>query len=71
MSDFELWEEFEPRIKRISSKTKLDKEKFCKKNKIGKNRYGPHIYVSGSRYCVKCKHLKKEGKKTYEYRKFD
>lgn len=54
------------KFKRISSKTKLNKEKYCKKNKLSNNRYGPHVYDSNGKYCLKCNHYKKE-KKDYEY----
>lgn len=30
----------------------FNKEKFCKKNKIGNGQYGPHIYENGN--CVLC-----------------
>ena len=33
-------------------KRKFNKERFCKKNKIGNNRFGPHEYVDGN--CNKC-----------------
>lgn len=43
-----------------SVKQKLDKNRFCKKNKVGPKRFGPHIYAEGnSRECRYCGHLRK------------
>jgi hypothetical protein len=30
----------------------FNKERFCKRNKLGGGRYGPHIYKDG--YCMFC-----------------
>ena len=49
--------------KHISKKTKLNKHKYCKKNKLNGGMFGPHIYDSSGKSCVKCGHLKKENKK--------
>lgn len=32
---------------------KINKERFCKKNKLNGNQYGPHIYENGR--CTQCK----------------
>lgn len=53
----------EVRQKRISAKTKLNKNKFCKKNKLSGAKYGPHVYDNSGKYCIKCGHIKKEGQK--------
>lgn len=31
---------------------KFNKERFCKKNRIGSGKYGPHQYDDG--YCIRC-----------------
>jgi hypothetical protein len=32
---------------------KINKERFCKKNKLGHGRYGPHIYED-KKHCKLC-----------------
>jgi hypothetical protein len=61
MQDFDSWDETEVRSKRISKKTKLNKHRYCKKNKINGGLYGPHTYGPAGKTCIKCGHIKKEG----------
>jgi hypothetical protein len=66
MQEQDIWDIGVNQNKRISAKTKLNKDKYCKKNKLGNFKYGPHTYVQNNNYCVKCNHLRKE-KKNYEF----
>lgn len=50
--------------KHRSIKQKLDKNRFCKKNKIGSKNFGPHTY-QGSNLCVLCGHVKKDPRKRW------
>jgi hypothetical protein len=42
------WEENRPR----RSGRKINKERFCKKNRIGSGKYGSHEYNEG--HCIRC-----------------
>lgn len=67
MTKYKEWQ-FEDDPKPTKSyKQRLDKHKYCKKNRIGKNKYGPHVYGEDGKYCVKCGHIKKERKRNYGY----
>lgn len=39
--------------------SKINKHKYCKKNKQGPKQYGSHIYENGSVYCKLCGHIDK------------
>lgn len=63
MQNFDIYDDMvEGHAKRISQKTKLNKYKYCKKNKISGKNYGPHTYDPTGKFCVRCGHLKKENK---------
>ena len=38
---------------------KINKNYFCKKNKIGNNRFGSHIYEGNDNHCKLCGHVRK------------
>jgi hypothetical protein len=60
VSDWKKWveedelEQNRPRIK------KVNKNFVCKKNKLGNNKFGPHIYKVNDDVCELCGHVKKE-----------
>ena len=33
---------------------KFNKEKFCKRNKLGHGQYGPHEYDANTHLCIRC-----------------
>lgn len=50
------WEETESYRHRPA---KINKHRFCKKNKKSGKEYGPHLYDVGSVYCKLCGHIDK------------
>ena len=56
----EYFDEEEPHF--THKKKKISKHRYCKKNKLGGGRYGPHQYEEGKTVCKLCGHIKKEGK---------
>ena len=44
--------DFDEDIPHDRFKIKFNKEKYCKKNKIGSGKYGPHEYSNGR--CSRC-----------------
>ena len=45
---------------------KINKDVYCKKNKIGGGRYGQHIYEQDSKYCKLCGHTRNKRRTQYE-----
>lgn len=43
-------------------KRKISKHRYCKKNKLGGGKFGPHLYEDGKKVCKLCGHIKKEEK---------
>jgi len=41
---------------------RIDKDRYCKKNRIGKNKYGSHEYASGE--CARCKKIDPKRKRS-------
>ena len=66
MKSYKNWED-EGEYKHVSHKKKLNKDKYCKKNKIGPKQYGPHVYKEGSNRCILCGHKRKESKPNYGF----
>lgn len=66
MTKYNEWEFEEEKPIYHSFKKKLDKNRFCKKNKLGNKKYGPHIYNVNGKTCDNCGHMKKEKKDNYE-----
>jgi hypothetical protein len=66
MGKYTDWE-FEDNNKHNKSfKYRLDKQKYCKKNRLAKKKYGPHVYDQDGKYCDRCGHTKKVRKINYE-----
>lgn len=57
MPKWESWTE----ERSFNKRKNVDKNKFCKKNKMGGGRFGPHNYSDG-KSCILCGHIKKEQK---------
>jgi len=45
---------------------KINKDVFCKKNKIGGGKYGYHIYEEENNNCKLCGHIKNKRRRNYE-----
>ena len=55
------WKQYlEDEVKHTGSKKKVNKNIFCKKNKLGGGRFGQHLYENGSKSCKLCGHIRKD-----------
>jgi len=61
MREHELYDDYESEPRHVHKKKKINKNMFCRKNKIRGTLYGPHIYEEGKKVCKNCGHIKKEG----------
>lgn len=52
------WEQWLDDGSSFKTSRKIDKNHFCKKNKLVGNRYGPHIYDENNEFCTLCRHRK-------------
>lgn len=53
------WKEFIEQDERSHKHVqKPNKNIFCRRNKLGNNQYGYHVYEEGSNNCRLCGHLK-------------
>jgi len=54
------WEKWLDDGSAFKTSKKIDKNTFCKKNKLDGHRYGPHLYDNNDEFCVLCRHRKKK-----------
>ena len=59
MSNWKQWID-QPEEKKEHQSKKPNKNIFCRRNKLGNNRYGYHEYAENSKECKYCGHVKKE-----------
>ena len=41
---------------------RINKNIYCKKNKLSNGRYGPHEYEINGKQCILCRHINKHHK---------
>lgn len=60
MSDWKMYIDDDNDRGVYHQKKKINKEVYCKKNRLGNNKFGPHIYKPNDNRCILCGHVKKE-----------
>lgn len=64
------WEKLlDDRQERTRTKRKINKNVFCKKNKIVGTKYGYHQYETGKKTCKLCGHINKSELENYNITK--